>query len=66
MSAAGLRRIKFYIFFRTPLKIQNPKSDKARENFSAPHMFDMQALKFSEQRSITTEFGFLEVALITI
>ena len=26
-------------------------------------MFDMQALKFIEQRSIATEFGFLEMSL---
>jgi hypothetical protein len=29
-----------------------------------PHMFDMQALKFPEQRSIATEFGFIEMPFI--
>ncbi|MCR4305410.1 MAG: hypothetical protein NUV63_14510, partial [Gallionella sp.] len=33
-------------------------------NFSAPHMFDMQALKFLEQRRIATEFGLIEVPYI--
>jgi hypothetical protein len=37
-------------------------SETRREkNFSAPHMFDMQAIKFIEQRRIATEFGFIEV-----
>ena len=37
-------------------------SETRRErNFSAPHMFDMQALQFIEQRRIATEFGFIEV-----